>query len=61
MRLSATAPNSITKSPFADVPIVQAQVNEMALIREKVYTMEQAHMALKQKYASPFAYSSLQL
>lgn len=30
--------------------IVQTQVNEMQLVREKVYAMEQTHMALKQKY-----------
>lgn len=30
---------------------VQTQVNEMQLVREKVYAMEQTHMALKQKYA----------
>lgn len=28
---------------------VQTQVNEMQLVREKVYAMEQTHMALKQK------------
>lgn len=28
---------------------VQAQVQEMQLVREKVYTMEQTHMTLKQK------------
>ena len=30
-------------------PIVQAQVQEMQMIREKVYQMEQAQMGLKQK------------
>lgn len=29
---------------------VQTQVNEMQLVREKVYAMEQNHMTLKQKY-----------
>lgn len=29
--------------------LVQTQVNEMQLVREKVYAMEQTHMALKQK------------
>lgn len=28
---------------------VQAQVNEMQLVREKVYQMEQQHMTVKQK------------
>lgn len=31
---------------------VQTQVNEMQLVREKVYAMEQNHMTLKQKYVS---------
>jgi hypothetical protein len=30
-------------------PTVQAQVSEMQMIREKVYQMEQAQMAFKQK------------
>ena len=30
-------------------PIVQAQVQEMQMIREKVYQMEQAQIGLKQK------------
>ncbi|CAK7564112.1 MAG: proteinral transcription repressor [Sporothrix epigloea] len=34
---------------------IQAQVNEMQLIREKVYTMEQTHMSLKQKYEDEIA------
>ncbi|CAK7207414.1 proteinral transcription repressor [Sporothrix eucalyptigena] len=34
---------------------IQAQVNEMQLIREKVYTMEQTHMSLKQKYEEEIA------
>lgn len=29
---------------------VNAQVNEMQLVREKVYQMEQTHMTLKQKF-----------
>jgi hypothetical protein len=29
---------------------VNAQVNEMQLVREKVYQMEQTHITLKQKY-----------
>ncbi|KAH7308214.1 transcriptional repressor TUP1 [Stachybotrys elegans] len=29
---------------------ISAQVSEMQLVREKVYTMEQTHMTLKQKY-----------
>ncbi|CAI4211440.1 unnamed protein product [Parascedosporium putredinis] len=29
---------------------INAQVNEMQLVREKVYAMEQTHMTLKQKY-----------
>lgn len=33
---------------------VQTQVNEMQLVREKVYAMEQNHMTLKQKYV-PFS------
>jgi len=28
---------------------VQTQINEMQLVREKVYSMEQTHMTLKQK------------
>lgn len=28
---------------------VQAQVNEMQMVREKVYNMEQTHLTLKQK------------
>lgn len=34
---------------IANVLAVQTQINEMQLVREKVYSMEQTHMALKQK------------
>jgi ABC-type transporter Mla maintaining outer membrane lipid asymmetry ATPase subunit MlaF len=30
--------------------IVTHQINEMAMVREKVYNMEQAHLAMKSKY-----------
>ncbi|KJR86358.1 glucose repression regulatory protein TUP1 [Sporothrix schenckii 1099-18] len=40
---------------------IQAQVNEMQLIREKVYTMEQTHMNLKQKYEEEIAVLRRQL
>jgi hypothetical protein len=37
--------------PMADwtVSIVAQQIQEMQMVREKVYAMEQTHMALKQK------------
>ncbi len=38
---------NVTLTPVS--MIVQAQVQEMQMIREKVYQMEQAQMALKQK------------
>lgn len=31
------------------IPPVNQQMNEMQLVREKVYAMEQTHMTLKQK------------
>ena len=30
-------------------PLVAQQMNEMQMVREKVYSMEQTHLALKQK------------
>lgn len=30
--------------------LVSSQINEMQMVREKVYAMEQAHLALKAKY-----------
>jgi len=32
-----------------EIAIVNAQVNEMQLVREKVYNMEQAHLTAKAK------------
>ncbi|EPE07232.1 transcriptional repressor rco-1 [Ophiostoma piceae UAMH 11346] len=40
---------------------IQAQVNEMQLIREKVYAMEQNHLSLKQKYEDEIALLRRQL
>lgn len=40
---------------------IQAQVNEMQLVREKVYAMEQTHMTLKQKYEEEIAHLRRQL
>ncbi|KAJ9150803.1 Transcriptional repressor tup1 [Pleurostoma richardsiae] len=40
---------------------IQAQVNEMQLVREKVYAMEQTHMTLKQKYEEEIAILRRQL
>lgn len=40
---------SSTPRYMLTVTVVQTQVNEMQLVREKVYAMEQTHMALKQK------------
>lgn len=34
--------------------LVQQQHQEMQLVREKVYNMEQTHMALKAKWVVPF-------
>jgi hypothetical protein len=34
----------------ANVELVTHQINEMAMVREKVYNMEQAHLAMKSKY-----------
>ncbi|KXH29651.1 WD domain-containing protein, partial [Colletotrichum nymphaeae SA-01] len=40
---------------------IQAQVQEMQLVREKVYAMEQAQMNLKQKYEEEIAMLRRQL
>lgn len=45
-QLGATSP---VQSQLLIYVTVQTQVNEMQLVREKVYAMEQTHMALKQK------------
>jgi hypothetical protein len=34
-------------------------MQEMQMVREKVYQMEQTHLALKQKYVPTFALSTL--
>ncbi|KAI3393276.1 hypothetical protein diail_4509 [Diaporthe ilicicola] len=40
---------------------IQTQVNEMQLVREKVYAMEQTHMALKQKFEEEVTHLRRQL
>jgi hypothetical protein len=37
-----------TLADFSFLTVAQ-QINEMQMVREKVYTMEQTHLALKQK------------
>ena len=52
--LSACAPSAIPsihpRATHADYAAVAQQLQEMAMVREKVYQMEQTHLALKQKY-----------
>ncbi len=48
MYSAARPPNLHTN--FVRLELVSAQVSEMQLVREKVYSMEQTHMTLKQKY-----------
>jgi glucose repression regulatory protein TUP1 len=38
-----------SKRSLTDLCIVGQQITEMQLVREKVYNMEQTHLALKQK------------
>jgi len=53
------ARQSLPQWAIANTQPVQQQVNEMQLVREKVYSMEQQHMALKQKCAQLFLVTPL--
>lgn len=48
-RSTGAGPARRLQSQLLTYITVQTQVNEMQLVREKVYAMEQTHMALKQK------------
>lgn len=48
-RNTGASPAQPPESQLLTYLTVQTQVNEMQLVREKVYAMEQTHMALKQK------------
>lgn len=45
-----TRAGSAPTCPSANPYPVTHQINEMAMVREKVYNMEQAHLAMKSKY-----------
>jgi hypothetical protein len=49
MRFSLVAIQDILDIRSNTVSIVAQQMQEMQMVREKVYQMEQTHLALKQK------------